>query len=193
MRGNLAGIIAVLCAMAAVLTGCSASGNDAGTAPGNGSGFVAGDGSTVLLPVAERQPAPEFTGPTLDGGQFDLQAQRGKVVVMNVWASWCAPCRAEAPGLVQAAKAHEGTTSFVGLNTRDSVASAQSFVRRFKIEYPNVKDPDGQIQLLFRDTLPPAAIPSTLLIDKQGRVAARILGEVEPSILDGLIEDLEAE
>lgn len=147
----------------------------------------------MLLAPDERQPAPALTGPTLEGGEFSLASHKGNVVVMNVWASWCAPCRAEAPGLVQAAKAHAVTTQFVGLNTRDSDASAQSFVRRFKVPYPNVKDPDGQLQLLFRDTLPPAAIPSTLLIDKQGRVAGRILGEVQPSILDGLIEDLEAE
>jgi thiol-disulfide isomerase/thioredoxin len=116
------------------------------------------------------------------------------VVVLNVWASWCAPCRSEADELAAVAneKADDGVV-FVGLNTRDSAAPAQAFVERFAIPYPNVVDTDGAKQLLFSDTLPPQAIPSTLVIDRQGRVAARAIGEVDRSRLLGLIEPIEAE
>lgn len=159
-----------------------------------GSGYVAGDGSIVLVPEQERVAAPDLEGVTLDGETFRLADHLGDVVVLNVWASWCAPCRAEAPEL--AALDRELAPSgvqFVGLDTRDSDVSARAFVARFGIEYPNVVDRDGQLQLLFSDTLPPQAIPSTLVIDRQGRVAGRVLGKASESSLRGLIEPLVAE
>ena len=113
------------------------------------------------------------------------------MVVLNVWASWCAPCRAEAPTLAALSAELEGTgVQFVGLDTRDSDVPARAFVERFGIGYPNVIDPDGRLQLLFGDSLPPQAIPSTLVIDPEGRVAARALGKVSESSLRGMIEPL---
>lgn len=180
-RGALAG--ALLCLLAAT-SACSA-----GAAAG--SGFVAGDGSIVLLDPAERIPAPAIVGTGLDGTPFTLADHRNKVVVLNVWASWCAPCRAEAPILESTWRSLESQpVQFVGLDTRDSDAAARAFIDRFGITYPNVVDRDGRIQLLFSDTLPPQAIPSTLVIDKQGRVAGRILGKASESDLRGLIEPL---
>lgn len=156
--------------------------------------YIAGDGSVVVIPQNEREAAPEITGETLAGEPFDLAAYRGKVVPLNVWASWCAPCRAEAPALEQLSRelAPQGV-QFVGLNTRDTKTAAQAFVKRFEISYPNVWDPDGKIQLAFRETLPPQAIPSTLIIDRQGRVAARILGKVDRTQLRELLKELLAE
>lgn len=178
-----------------LLSGCAAQVETSGaeTAP-EGSGFVAGDGSIVVLDEADRAPAPDLVGETLDGGQFRLADHRGEVVVLNVWASWCAPCRAEAPVLAQVADdlADDGVL-FVGLDTRDSDAAARGFVDRFDIEYPNVIDRDGRLQLLFADSLPPQAIPSTVVIDRQGRVAGRILGKASESTLLALIEPLVAE
>lgn len=159
-----------------------------------GSGYVAGDGSIVIVPEQERVAAPALEGVTLDGDTFRLADHLGDVVVLNVWASWCAPCRAEAPEL--AALDRELASSgvqFIGLDTRDSDVSARSFVEKFGIEYPNVVDRDGQLQLLFSDTLPPQAIPSTLVIDRQGRVAGRVLGKASESSLRGLIEPLVSE
>lgn len=180
----------------AVLSGCS---SEPDAAPGpdtgaEGSGFVAGDGSIVVLDEAQRTPAPDLVGETLDGGTFRLADHLGEVVVLNVWASWCAPCRAEAPVLAQTSDdlADEGVL-FVGLDTRDSDAAAQGFIDRFGIEYPNVIDRDGRLQLLFADSLPPQAIPSTVVIDRQGRVAGRILGKASQSTLLALIEPLAAE
>lgn len=172
-----------------LITACG--GSEPASPAGADSGFVAGDGSIVVLPVAARQPAPAIKGTTLDGGTFDLGMVKGQVVLLNVWASWCAPCRAEAPALEAAWLKFAGeNVQFIGLNTRDSPKSAEAFVNRFKVTYPSLIDTDGQLQLLFRDTLPPQAIPSTLIIDRQGRVAARALGTVSESSLRALIEPL---
>lgn len=178
------GLVAV--AMAALLlTACGASDADTGTA------FVAGDGSIVLIAPDERQPAPDLVGPTLEGGEFRLSDHLGDVVVLNVWASWCAPCRAEAPVLEDAwREVKDDGVQFVGLDTRDTEAAALAFLDRYGVTYPNVIDTDGRLQLLFSDTLPPQAIPSTLVVDREGRVAGRILGRVTDATLTALIDDV---
>jgi thiol-disulfide isomerase/thioredoxin len=179
---------AVAVAVALLLTGC---GSSSGATAGPDSGFVAGDGSLVVVPADKRVPAPDLVGPTLDGSTFRLADHKGEVVVLNVWASWCAPCRAEAPGLAALATEYEGKgVQFAGLDTRDSDVSARAFVERFGTPYPNVIDRDGQLQLLFGDSLPPQAIPSTLVIDADGKVAGRALGKVSESSLRAMIEPL---
>jgi peroxiredoxin len=172
-----------------LISGCSS--DQAGAAAD--AGFVAGDGSIVVLDPGQRASAPAVTGVTLDGQSFDLTSLRGEVVVLNVWASWCAPCRSEAPTLQGLwSELKDDGVRFIGLDTRDSPAAAQAFIERFGITYPNVVDEDGRIQLLFRDTLPPQAIPSTVVIDEQGRVAARMLGEVSEASLRGVIDEVRA-
>ncbi len=190
MRGRIApGIVAMLAVL--TLAACASS---AGASDSAEPGYVAGDGSIVLVAEADRQAAPDLAGTTLDGDGFRLADHLGEVVVLNVWASWCAPCRAEAPELAALSRELEPAgVQFVGLDTRDSDVSARAFVDRFGIDYPNVIDRDGQLQLLFSDTLPPQAIPSTLVVDREGRVAGRILGKASESSLRGLLEPLIAE
>lgn len=185
--------MAILILTPFLLNGCSAdsSATGAGAADLGTQGFVAGDGSLTLLDPADRQPAPEISGTTLAGKQFSTSDHVGDVVVLNVWASWCAPCRSEAPALSSVwTDTKDQNVQFVGLVTRDSAASAQAFAERFDLGYPHLLDDDGSLQLLFRDTLPPQAIPSMLVLDKQGRVAGRALGEVSESSLRGFIEPL---
>ena len=141
-----------------------------------------------MIDESQRQSAPDITGTTLDGQPFSLASLRGKPTILNVWASWCAPCRAEAPILEKVWQAKQPDVHFIGLDTRDSDTAALSFIRKFGITYPNVIDRDGALQLRFSDTLPPQAIPSTIVIDAQGRVAARALGKVSESTLLGMIE-----
>jgi len=175
----LTGLVLVL-----VLSACS-------TAPETGAGFVSGDGSVTILGPAQRQLAPEAVGVDLNGDTLKLSDFAGQVVVLNVWASWCAPCRAEAPALEEVARQFDGKgVQFIGLNTRDSQAAAQAFTRNFGVTYPSMVDTDGRIQLLFNDSLPPQAIPSTIVIDQQGRVAARALGTVTSATLRAMIEPL---
>ncbi len=186
-------VAALLVVASLLMAGCagSASGD---TVTADGQGFVAGDGSIVVLAPEDRQAAPTVSGELLGGGQLSTADLRGSVVVLNVWASWCAPCRAEAAHLQSVWGATQnGGVQFVGLNTRDSDASARGFVSTFGLTYPQLLDPAGRQQLLFRDTLPPQAIPSTIVLDKEGRVAARVLGEVTESGLLGVIEPLVSE
>lgn len=168
------------------LAACGTAGQGSGT---GGVGFEAGDGSVTILEPGQRPKAPELAGETLDGQQLSTADFSGQVVVLNVWGSWCAPCRAEASELVVAA-AELPDVAFVGINTRDlDPAPAQAFVRAFEVPYPNIYDPDGSLLLGFGQ-VPPKAIPSTIVIDKEGRVAARILGATTAATIAGVIEDV---
>lgn len=161
------------------------------SAPETGAGFVSGDGSVTILEPVQRQIAPDAVGLDLNGDPLALSDFVGQVVVLNVWASWCAPCRAEAGALEEVALQFDGKgVQFIGLNTRDSQAAAQAFIRNYGVTYPSLVDTDGRIQLLFNDSLPPQAIPSTIVIDQQGRVAARALGTVTAATLRAMIEPL---
>jgi thiol-disulfide isomerase/thioredoxin len=183
-------VLALLAVVSAgAVTGCS---NDVG---GSGDqGYVAGKGIITSLPVAERKAPADVSGTTLDGRHLDLADYRGRVVVVNVWGSWCPPCRAEADDLVTASKKLAGSgVVFLGIDSRDpSRAAAQAFVRRFDVPYPSLYDPSGKALLAFRGTLTPNAIPSTVVIDDSGRIAARVLGPVSTSTLVGLVEDVQA-
>jgi thiol-disulfide isomerase/thioredoxin len=116
---------------------------------------------------------------------------RGKVVVLNVWGSWCPPCRAEAPMLADAARdlAGQGVV-FLGINSRNPErAGPRAFERRFDVPYESIYDPDGRTLLAFHGTLSPNSIPSTVVIDRQGRVAASVIGSVSRTTLDDLVDD----
>lgn len=179
-------LVGAALASALVLAGC-------GSGPSAEGGFVGGDGSLTIVPVAERQPAPRITGELLGGGTFDSDALAGKVVVYNVWGSWCAPCRKEAPALEAAAQETADVAQFVGINTRDlDQAPAIAFTRAFDVTFPSVFDPDGRELLKFGSQLPPSAIPSTLVVDAEGRIAARVLGETTQATITGLIDDVAA-
>jgi thiol-disulfide isomerase/thioredoxin len=144
--------------------------------------------------AGSRPAAPPLKGTTLDGAQFDLTALRGKVVVINAWGSWCSPCRAEAPDLIRVARETEtGPVRFVGIDTRDNAAAARAFVRSFKVPYPSVVDTDGLVLLAFNKILPVSAVPSTLVLDRDGRIAARVIGRINYSTLRGLVDDAVAE
>ncbi|HOQ52491.1 MAG TPA: TlpA disulfide reductase family protein [Micropruina sp.] len=169
-----------------VLAGCTSGASADG-------GFVSGDGTITTVPVAQRVAAPEISGTTLDGRQWSSTSVQGKVLVYNVWGSWCQPCIKEAPALAKASARTAASAQFVGLNSRDiGKPQAQAFVREFGITYPNLYDPAGELVLQFAGKLPLSAIPSTVIVDTQGRVAARVLGEASEATLVGLIDDVAA-
>lgn len=174
-----------------VLSACS---NDEVGSSGD-AGFVAGKGVITRLAVDDRKQPGEVAGESLEGEPLSLDDYEGKTVVVNIWGSWCAPCRSEAPDLVEASEelADDGV-EFLGINSRDlDRAAAQAFQRRFEVPYPSIYDQKGQTLLAFRGTLSPNAIPSTVVIDERGRVAASIIGETTKSTLVGLVEDVMAE
>lgn len=175
-----------------LLAGCADASSDVESA--GGQGFVSGDGSAQVIAPEDRTAAPEVAGTTLDGEPLALADFSGDVVVVNVWGSWCAPCRAEAEALQQVYLDHrQDGVQFVGLNTRDQQAAALAFEERFGITYPSLVDENGELQLAFRDSLPPNAIPSTLVIDRDGDIAARVVGPTTYSQLSDLVGDVAAE
>lgn len=174
--------IAAILILALTLSGC---GNSTQVASKS---YVAGNGTVTFIEPKDRKMGPTFSGTTLDGENFELP--NGGIVVVNVWASWCAPCRAEAPTLAALANKYKGVV-FVGVLTRDSEVAARAFQNRFNLPYPTLVD--DSVLLGFRDTLSANAIPSTILMDPKGRVAARISGEITVASLSDLIEKLHAE
>jgi thiol-disulfide isomerase/thioredoxin len=142
-------------------------------------GYVTGDGTVRLVDAADRAQPVELTGKDLDGKPLDLADLHGRPTVVVVWGAWCVDCRAEAPALVAAAHRLDGTARFVGIDVRDgSPEQAQSFVRHFEVPYRSFYSPDGQALLQFQGTLSPRTIPSTVVLDGQGRVAASIIGQI---------------
>jgi len=161
---------------------------------GNNQAFIEGDGTVTVIDQADREPAPELSGTTLQGEQLSLSEFDGDVVVLNVWASWCGPCRAEADALNEVADENAGKdVQFVGLNNDTSSVNALAFEENFDVSYPSFFDPNGQLQLLFSGVIPPTAVPSTLIVDSEGNIAARIVGETSYPQLSKLVRDIEAE
>ena len=173
----------------------AACGTDTSGRYGSGdSGYVSGNGVTTEIPPADRGEPLEVTGTTYDGEEFSAAAHRGEVLVLNVWYASCPPCRKEAPDL-QAL--HEDFQDqgvfFIGVNVRDAAGPARAFEETYGITYPSMPDPDAKIMYSLRGQVAPNAVPSTLVIDREGRVAARISGAADPSVLREMIETVVAE
>jgi thiol-disulfide isomerase/thioredoxin len=175
--------VTALIALALLLTSCSGGGTSSSQ-----ESFVSGDGAVTFMKAEKRVAAPQLAGTTLSGTQYSFSI--GKVAVVNVWASWCSPCRAEAPTLAALSKKYP-EVSFIGILTRDNPATAEAFQRRFALPYPTLID--DSILIGFKGSLPANAIPSTVVIDKKGRVAARISGQITVASLSQLIERISGE
>lgn len=147
-----------------------------------------------IFPPGKRVAAPVLDGELVDGGKFRADSLRGDVVVVNVWGSWCAPCRAEAPDLARVARETEAKgVTFLGIDVRDDRASAQAFTRLYDITYRSLFDPNGRQLVKFSGVIPINAVPSTVIVDREGRVAAGVIGPVDYTTLSGLVEDVLAE
>jgi len=147
-------------------------------------------GSTGLLRVSDRAPAPTLRGETLDGSSLDVGRLRGHVVVVNFWASWCPPCRAESPSLVRVANETAGQgVQFVGVNIKDELTAAQRFDEVHDVPYPSLFDQSGVLLTRFRKLVPQSP-PTTLLIDRQGRIAGLFRGGVTATELSGPVQSL---
>ncbi|MDO4918322.1 TlpA disulfide reductase family protein [Kocuria sp.] len=189
------GVVAVVAALGLALTGCSSgSDNLAQQANAGGDkGYVAGDGSVSEYAPDQRKAPVSFDAAMYDGSTVSAQSLRGKPAVLNFWYAGCAPCRAEAPDLKALHQEYGSKVQFMGVNLRDQEATAEAFERNFSIDYPSATDLDGAVLLALSDYVPPQAVPTTLVLDSQGRVAARVLGKADKSTLDALIKDTVAE
>ncbi|MER8224027.1 TlpA disulfide reductase family protein [Streptomyces sp. NPDC094143] len=192
-RSRAALLTAGAAAAALTLSACSSGGTSGG---GGDTNFVLGKDGIATADKGERADAPDLSGKTVDGKQLDVDDYKGKVVVVNVWGSWCPPCRAEAPGFQKVSEdLKDKGVQFVGINTRDtSTGPALAFEKAYGVTYPSLYDPTGKLMLRFeRGTLNPQAIPSTLVFDREGRIAARSLQALSEEKLRKMIAPVLAE
>lgn len=184
---------AVAAALALTLSACGKGGTSGG---GGNTNFVTGNNGVDTVAQGKRATAPDLSGRTIDGKTLDVAAYKGQVVVVNVWGSWCGPCREEAQYFAKVSKQYEGKgVQFVGINTRDtSPTPAIAFEKEHGIGYPSLYDPSGKLMLRFaKGTLNPQLIPSTLVIDKHGKVAARALEALDDTSLLKMLKPVLAE
>lgn len=188
MRTAIAAVLAV--ALSFSLSGCANDPLAEQFKAGDNKNYIAGDGTVSEFAEANRGEPVSWSGPTESGGVLKSEQLDGVVVVMNFWYAGCAPCRAEAPDLVKVNRMFVGkNVQFVGVNVRDSAATALAFDRTFNITWPSIIDSQsGSVLLAFTGVVTPQAVPTTLVIDKKGRVAARVLGQIEASTLKALIQ-----
>lgn len=172
-----------------LVAGCGGPKTD-GTQGGYLSGT--GDNKIVQIPAADRKKAPVFAGNDLNGTPISTAGWAGKTVVVNLWGSWCPPCRAEAPALDAVARALKSKgVEFLGIAVREDAQTTLAFDRKHNISYPSISDTTGAQVLGFAASLPSAAIPTTWIIDSKGRVAARIIDRTTEATLTALIEDVQ--
>jgi thiol-disulfide isomerase/thioredoxin len=192
IRGGRRTVVLAAAALAGVLlivvlaTGWAGSGNRSVTT-------VDGNASAVVYSAGHRPLAPEFTATTLTGSKLSFSDYRGQVVVLNFWGSWCVPCRAEAPTLAAvAAKYQPSGVSFLGVDVRDTTASALAFAHSFHITYPSVSDESSAITLDFTAKVPIAGTPTTLVVDRTGHIAGAVFGTVTYSELTTILAKVTA-
>jgi thiol-disulfide isomerase/thioredoxin len=191
-------VLALVCATVA-LAACQSDPNSLAAQAGSGSraGYAAGDGSIEQLAPASRGSALAIAGVTVDGGRWSMTDQgSGKVVVVNVWGSWCPPCVAETPALQGAWAAYEKAgkpVAFVGIDTMESPDTGLAFLKAKGVTYPSISDQasQGAPTLALQGKAP--ATPTTLVLDRQGRVAARVLGPITEVTLRTLVDAVLAE
>jgi len=178
-----------------VLAGCSSDPLADQFRAGDNKNYIAGDGTVTEYAQEARPGFDDWSGVTESGGVLESSALAGQVVVMNWWYAACAPCRAEAPDLAALSDefADQGV-QFVGVNVRDTAETALAFDRRFGINFPSVLDAQtGSVSLAFTGVVSPQAVPTTVVIDREGKISARILGRIDKSILRTLIQTVVAE
>ncbi len=194
-RAAAALALILLPALSLSLTACSSDPLAEQYRAGSGKNYIAGDGTITEIASENRGAPVVFSGTDEVGQVIDSSAFAGNVTVVNFWYAGCAPCRAEAPLLETAFEATTATgVAFVGVNVRDQAETVVTFNKQFGVTYPSIIDTEGATQLSFATNVPPNAVPTTLILDRQGRVAARILGALSnASILTTLITDISAE
>ena len=158
---------------------------------GDSSAQQATDIGLTFIAAPDREPIPPIAGLDLNLEPIAISDYLGKVTVVNAWASWCAPCIEETPELVATQEATKKLgVQFLGLNVNDDLESARNFAQA--ITYPSIADPEGRLLSLVPG-IPPNGLPSTLVVDKDGLIAVRIIGPITKEVLTALIAEVAAE
>lgn len=173
----------------AALAGCSNDQLADQFRAGDNKMYISGDGSVTEF-QGKKFVSEEWTSVTSDGQALSSSALKGHVTVLNFWYAGCAPCRAEVGDLVSIATDYESDGVYVvGVNVRDTAATALAFARTHKMNFPSVMDNDtGTVVQSFTGVVSPSAVPTTLVLNAKGEVTARILGRFEPNTLRTLID-----
>ncbi|MCP2263686.1 TlpA family protein disulfide reductase [Promicromonospora thailandica] len=182
--------VGIVVGLVAALTACTPEESGAGDVVGQG--YVSGDGSVQTYDAGERRGPVAVAGTDFEGNAVDSSDWAGDVVVVNTWYASCAPCRAEAPDLVDLATSKEGVR-FLGINTEDDAGAAQAFQRTFEVPYPSIEDRTGTVIAGLNGVVPLQAVPTTVVLDQEGKVAARVIGQAERSTLEALVDEVLAE
>jgi thiol-disulfide isomerase/thioredoxin len=188
-RRRLPLLLAALALAVSTATACSdLDGTDGKT-------WITSEGSLQQVAAADRAQPVEAEGEDLDGNPLDLTDYRGMVVVLNVYASWCPPCRAEMPMVVELAEhADPAQVAYLGVNIRDNDSAARAFGDNVGIGFPSFADPGSAVLLALSDKLGPYSLPSTVVLDRQGRLAALVLGKIPGAVtLQDVVDDVVAE
>lgn len=196
VRRPLTNVLAVaVSATLLVLAGCTAQDGVAGE---NGGGFISGDGTVLVVAPDDRTDVPDWGGETVDGATID-SAEIDGVVVLNFWYAGCPPCRKEAPLLEEVYQEYQDRITFLGANVRDSAATARTFEEEFGVQYDSIIDTETRdVMTAFAGQVPPSAVPTTLVLDAQGRVAARVSGllpsaQTLADLIDAVLAETEGE
>jgi len=189
---HLARRLSLLVAALAVTSAATACTDVNGT---DGKNFVSADGVVIEIPVKDRKAPVSVSGESLTGDRIDLTQLRGNPVVVNVWGAWCTECRAEAATLVDASKELPAGTTMLGVDVRDaSKDNALAYERSFGVTYPSIYDSGSEALLSFPAPFNPREIPSTMVLDSEGRVAALVRGKLPSKLtLVELVEKVAAE
>jgi thiol-disulfide isomerase/thioredoxin len=191
-RSRHAVVAGVLCVVALALAGCSGT-NAVSQDVKGGLGYQPGDAALTWVSPSHRSTVTAVSGALLDGQAFDLASWRGHVVVVNFWGSWCGPCESETQTLEQVYTDDRSRgVEFLGVDVRDDRASAQSFVRKHAVTYPSLFDQSNLTALRFHG-VPPNATPTTIVLDRQGRIAARHSGAILYTQLRAVVAKVLAE
>ena len=182
--------VGIVIGLVAALTACTP--EESGAADVVGQGYVSGDGSVQTYDAGERKGPVAIAGTDFEGNDVDTADWVGEVVVVNTWYASCAPCRAEAPDLVSLAETKDDVR-FLGINTEDDAGAAQAFQRTFEVPYPSIEDRTGVVIAGLNGVVPLQAVPTTVVLDQQGKVAARVIGLAEGSTLEALVDEVLAE
>ena len=184
-------VAAVVATAVLALSACGGSGSSGGSGGANKDGL----GRITTFAAKDRKPFPVLSGSTLDGSTLDLASLKGKVVVVNIWGSWCGPCREEAQYLERVYEENKDKgVAFVGIDTRDNTPQSKAFFAEKQMTYPRLVDCDDETLLTkLVGIVPLQAVPTTVIVDRNGKVAWRVTDQVDAKTLSAGLDPIVAE